>query len=311
MSIQALDWHEPPPPACRQGAVAVGNFDGVHRGHAALLAVLRRQAEAVGGPAVVLTFDPHPLKLLRPERFLPVLTAAEARAELLQGAGADHVLILQTTPDLLQLTAAEFFQKVLREGLACRAVAEGTDFRFGHNREGTIDTLAGLCRAADVRLAVVPPLLRGGTPVSSSRVRNALLRGAVREAEDLLGRPYRLRGRVGRGQQRGQSLGFPTANLEDIASVIPAEGVYAVRAVRREETWPAAANIGPNPTFGENARKVEVHLIGYRGDLYGDRLAVDFVERLRDTQKFSGIEALVRQLRADVEQAARLVGPTL
>src|SRR5262249_32977003 len=154
-------------------------------------------------------------------------------------------------------------------------------FAFGRDREGDIATLGGLCRTADVALAVVPPFLLDGVPVSSSRVRSALVRGAVGEAAVLLGRPYRLRGTVGTGQRRGHTIGFPTANLEDVPTVLPGDGVYAVRVRHQGRTWPGAANIGPNPTFGEQARKIEVHLIGFGGDLYGQPLAVDFLERLR------------------------------
>jgi riboflavin kinase/FMN adenylyltransferase len=308
MAIAILSWEGTPPAPFQGGAVAVGNFDGVHRGHAALLAELRSQARAVDGPAVALTFDPHPLKLLRPEQFMPVLTTVADRAGLLESHGADHVLILQTTPGLLQLTAREFFHQVIQSRLRARVIVEGANFAFGRNREGNIDTLRQLCEEVHIRLAVVPPFLLKGVPVSSSRVRDALVRGAVREAADLLGRPYRLSGTVGTGQRRGQRLGFPTANLEQMESLVPGDGVYAVRVERLGATWAGAANIGPNPTFGESARKVEVHLIGFQGDLYGQRLAVDFVERLRDTRPFRGPEELVAQLRQDVEQASRLVG---
>jgi riboflavin kinase/FMN adenylyltransferase len=295
------------PPACyRGGAVTIGNFDGVHRGHAALLAELRRAASAVGGPAVAVTFDPHPLQLLRPEQFLPLLTTPADRAELLTAAGADHVLLLRTRPELLRLTAEEFFTQVLLGRLAARAVVEGPNFGFGRQRQGNIDTLRELCRQHGLALTVAAPLLQDGVTVSSSRVRSALMRGDVRLAAELLGRPYLLRGVVGTGQRRGQALGFPTANLEQIPTVIPGDGVYAVRVAHAGKVWPGATNIGPNPTFGESARKVEVHLIGFKGDLYEQPLAVEFVERLRDTRPFRGVAELVEQLRQDVEQAARL-----
>lgn len=322
MATFTCDWDTRPPAVCRAGAVALGNFDGVHRGHAALLAELRRQAAAVAGPAVALTFDPHPLQLLRPEQFQPVLTTPGDRAVLLQACGADQVVLLRTTPELLHLTAAEFFRKVLQDRFAARAVAEGTNFGFGRDRQGNVETLKELCRQAAIRLAIVPPVLINDRPVSSSRVRSALLRGAVGEAADLLGRPYRLRGTVGTGRQRGRTLGFPTANLERPSTLVPGDGVYAVRVhlpsppaplprgEREERTWPGAANVGPNPTFGEQARKVEVHLIGFRGDLLGQVLAVDFLERLRDTRPFGGVAELVEQLRRDVEQARRIAAPT-
>jgi riboflavin kinase / FMN adenylyltransferase len=308
MPTATLALDETPPAWCRDGALSIGNFDGVHRGHAALLAELRRQAGTAGGPAVAVTFDPHPLQLLRPERFEPVLTTLADRAELLQFHGADHVVILRTTPVLLQLTAADFFARVIRTGFRARAVVEGINFGFGRNREGTIETLANLCAEAALNFTVVPALHDAGTPVSSSRVRSCLVRGAVREAAALLGRPYRLRGVVGKGQARGQTLGFPTANLEHVATLVPGDGVYAVRVRLADGScWPAAANIGANPTFAEQARKLEVHLIGFAGDIYGQELAVDFVERLRETTRFTSAAALVEQLGKDVSAARHLL----
>ncbi len=281
MTIHTLAWDETPPASSRGGVVAVGNFDGVHRGHAALLAEVRRQAREIRGPAVALTFDPHPLQLLRPEQFQPVLTTPADRVELLQACGAERVLVLKTA----------------------RALVEGINFGFGRNREGTIETLGSLCRETGIALTIVPPVLRDGQPISSSRVRKALERGAVAEAADLLKRPYRLRGTVGSGRQRGRTIGFPTANLERIETLLPGDGVYAVRVYRGLESWPGAANIGPNPTFGESGRKVEVHLIEFQGDLLGQVLLVDFLERLRDTRPFAGVAELAEQLRRDVEKA--------
>jgi riboflavin kinase/FMN adenylyltransferase len=306
VTIDTFSWDQDPPAFARGGAVAIGNFDGVHRGHAALLTELRRAADGVEGPAVAVTFDPHPLQLLRPEQFLPLLTTPADRAELLTAYGADHVLLLRTTPELLRLTAEEFFTRVLLERLAARAVVEGPNFGFGRNREGNIDTLAELCERHGLTLTVAAPLLQGGVVVSSSRVRSALMQGDVRQAAELLGRPYLMRGVVGTGQRRGQALGFPTANLGQVPTVIPGDGVYAVRVLHAGKVWPGAANVGPNPTFGESARKVEVHLIGFKGDLYGQPLAVDFVDRLRDTRPFGGVAELVEQLRRDVEQARKL-----
>ncbi len=303
------NWDETLPPAFRGGAAAIGNFDGVHRGHLALLTELRRQAAAVGGPAVAVTFDPHPLKILRPERFQPVLTTIADRAALLQAHGADHVLVLRTTPALLGLSADQFFEGVVHDRLAARAMAEGPNFGFGRNREGDVNRLTELCRRHGMNLVVVPPLEWDGAIVSSSRVRTALVRGNVRGAADLLDRPFRLRGVVEPGQHRGRTLGFPTANLGRVETLVPGDGVYAVRVLYRDQVWPGAANIGPNPTFGEQARKIEVHLIGFQGALLGQSLAVDFVDRLRDTRPFPGVAQLVEQLKLDVERARQLATP--
>ena len=308
MAVYTIDWEALPPAYCRGGAVSIGNFDGVHRGHAALLAELLRQAAAMHGPAVALTFDPHPIELLRPGQSPPQLTATEDRSRLLLEQGADHILVLRATHELLALRAAEFFAEVIQKRLEARALVEGSNFGFGRGREGDVATLTTLCEPARIRLTVVPPVILDGIEVSSSRVRSALTTGNVREAEFLLGRSYRLHGIVGTGQRRGQKLGFPTANLEQMKTLVPGEGVYAVRVPHEGQVWPGAANIGPNPTFGEDARKVEIHLIGFQGDLYGRALAVDFVERLRETRSFKGVAELVEQLRCDIEQARRIVG---
>jgi riboflavin kinase/FMN adenylyltransferase len=311
MPLHHLSWNEAPPAACRGGTLAIGNFDGVHRGHQALLAELCRQARAVRGPAIAMTFDPPPLLILRPEAYQPPLTSLVERADFIQASGADWVLALKTTPELLELSARDFFQAVVCSHLQTRAMVEGFNFAFGHNREGTIETLDSLCWQAGMSLTVVPPLLFDGTPVSSSRVRRAILQGDVGAATSFLGRPYRLRGTVGAGQRRGQTIGFPTANLIDLANLVPGDGVYAARARAAGKDWPAAVNIGPNPTFGEHARKVEVHLIGYEGDLYGQPLTVDFIARLRDTRRFQGAAQLIEQLRRDIEQAKQAVEPLL
>jgi riboflavin kinase / FMN adenylyltransferase len=302
-----LDWNETLPAKYRGGALTIGNFDGVHRGHAELVALVRRHAAALGRPAVAMTFDPHPLQLLRPELFQPILTTTADRAALLHACGADQVLILRTTRDMLQLTAADFFQQVIRAGLDARAVVEGPNFGFGRNREGSVATLAGFCRDEGISFIQAPPVEIAGKPVSSSRVRHALMRGAMREAAEFMGRTYRLRGTVGAGQKRGRTLGFPTANLADLETLIPGDGVYAVYVYFDHRLWPAAANIGPNPTFGEQARKVEVHLIGFTGELVGQKLAIDLVERLRDTRPFGNVSELVEQLHRDVAQARQIL----
>lgn len=311
MAWHPLDWNATPPEPCRGGAVSFGNFDGVHLGHAALLRELRAQAQALGGPAVAVTFDPHPLQLLRPALFQPVLTTMPDRAALLQKAGADEVLVLRTTPELLELRADEFFRQVIQQQLGARAMVEGENFGFGRGREGNVETLQALCRQAGMTMAIVPPFTTAeGRPVSSSRVRDALTAGDVRGAIQLLARPYRLHGTVGTGQRRGGTIGFPTANLERLQTLVPRDGVYAGRARVGDDSRTAAINIGPNPTFGENARKVEVHLLDFRGDLYGRELAVDFLDRLRDTRPFPNVEALVAQLRQDVEATRRIAGGT-
>jgi riboflavin kinase/FMN adenylyltransferase len=210
----------------------------------------------------------------------------------------------------LQLSAATFFQEVIRNRLSPVGMVEGTDFRFGHDREGNVETLGRFCAEADMLLHVVPPLHIDGVPVSSSRIRQALALGNIPTASRWLGRPYRLAGIVGTGQRRGKQLGFPTANLTQIATLVPAEGVYAVRAWHEGNPWPAAANIGPNPTFGEQTPKVEVHLIGFDGDLYDQELSIDFLAKLRDTRRFESVEQLLAQIRSDITTAMTIANST-
>ena len=200
MGIYTIAWNETLPADCRNGALTIGNFDGVHRGHQALVAELCSQARAVKGPAVAVTFDPHPLQLLRPEKFQPVLTTVHDRAMLLTACKVDQVLTLRTTPELLQLSAGEFFDRVIRRQFQARVLVEGVNFGFGRNRQGNVETLKTMGQQAGIGVVVVPPFRHEGVIVSSSRIRSALMRGAVGEAAALLGRSYRITGTIGIGK---------------------------------------------------------------------------------------------------------------
>jgi riboflavin kinase/FMN adenylyltransferase len=298
------------PPAVRGGAVTVGNFDGVHRGHAAIVERLREQARRVGGPAVVFTFDPHPVRLLRPDKAPPPLTWTDRKAHLLAELGVDAVIAYPTDEALLNLSAREFFDQILRGLLDARALVEGTNFCFGHDRTGTIDVLRDFAKAANVAIETVEPLTLAGDVVSSSRIRKLIAAGDVDQAKQLLTRPYRIRGLVRHGASRGAKLGFPTANVDAVDTLLPGPGVYAGRAIVLGNAWPAAINVGPNPTFGEQALKVEVHLLGFHGNLYGAPMEVDFEARLRDIQTFSGIDELKAQLQRDVQRAREILNAT-
>ena len=289
------------------GAVAIGNFDGVHRGHARLIERLRQKASEVGGAATVFTFDPHPVVVLRPEAAPPPLTWVERKAELLKDLGVDAVIAFPTDLALLRLSPREFFDRVVANSLGAKAVVEGPNFRFGHGRAGDIPLLREFCRQAGVALEVVEPMTDGDGTISSSRVRDRIRLGDVDTARQMLTQPYRVRGMVTHGARRGGSLGFPTANLEAVDTLLPGLGVYAGRACAAGRSWPAAINIGPNPTFGEHGSKFEVHLIGFDGSLYGQPLEVDFLSRLRDIHPFGSSEELTRQLQADVRAARETV----
>ena len=307
MATVHLDWSEHPPEPLVGGVVTVGNFDGVHRGHQALVAAARALAERVRGPAVVVTFDPPPHQVLHPGSERPPLTTIPQRAELLRALGADHVVVLRTSRELLALSPEAFFEDVLGRQLGAQGIVEGYDFRFGRARAGTNDTLRSLCGAIGVAFEEVPQLAFNGEPVSSSRVRAALVSGDVSRAAELLDRNYTIAGTVVTGAKRGRTIGFPTANLDDVPTVLPGNGVYAVRATVDGRAWPAAANVGPNPTFGEDARKIEAHLLDFSGDVYGKPMLVEFVARLRDTRPFNGVNELVAQLKQDIEHAKRVL----
>lgn len=315
-----------------RAAVSVGNFDGVHLGHAVLAARLRLMADRLGVPAVALTFDPHPASIVRPGSAPVPLTTPVRRAELLLALGLDMVLVQPAERGLLGLSAAAFYRQVLRDRLHAVAIIEGGDFRFGAGRTGDIGVLRGLCSTDGVTLDVVEPVVRDGVAVSSSRLRALLAAGDVAAANALSTAPFRLSGTVVVGARRGAALGFPTANLAGIATLVPGGGVYAARArVRRpapsargacdrrevdqgttvdQDTlgrWHAAAvHVGPNVTFGAAATTVEAHLVGFSGDCYDATVDIDFLCRLRDTRRFPSAEALRAQLTADVAEATRV-----
>jgi riboflavin kinase/FMN adenylyltransferase len=258
-------------------------------------------------PAVAVTFDPPPVALLRPEQAPVPLTTTPRKAELLQEHGADEVVVYHTRLDLLRLSARAFFDQVIRRGFRACAMVEGPNFGFGRDRAGSIDTLRTLCAPHGIQLDVVGPVETATGMVSSSRIRDCVMAGRVREAAELLGRPHRIGGRVGSGAGRGTGLGFPTANVEDCPMLVPADGVYAGRARLASRHWPAALNIGPNPTFGDGARKLEVHLLDYDGSLRGEWLDVDLIDRLRDTRRFTSPDELIEQVQRDFQQVRQLV----
>lgn len=288
------------PAAYQGGYVSIGNFDGVHRGHRTMIAKLIERARHDHVPAVVMTFSPHPISILRPQAAPPPLTTLERKAELLADCGVDCVIAYQTDWELLQLTPDEFFRSIILSKLQARGMVEGENFFYGHDRAGNVQTLRAACQAAGLSLDVITPVQFGSRVVSSSAIRRLVAEGAVSEAAELLGTDYQILGLVTPGAARGRTLGFPTANLINIAIEIPKDGVYAGRAIWQGQAYRAAINLGTNPTFAENQRKFEVHLLDFQGDLYGQQLAVEFVTRLRDTQPFASVELLLAQLKIDI-----------
>jgi riboflavin kinase/FMN adenylyltransferase len=288
----------------RCGAVAIGNFDGVHLGHARIVERVIADARQLGGPALVFTFDPHPVRILRPREAPPPLTWTDRKAQLLDLLGVDAMIVYPTDEELLQLAPGEFFERIVREQLDAKAMVEGPNFYFGRGRTGTIDVLRQLTASSGISLDVVEPLVVDGEFVSSSRIRRLLSQGRVDLARSLLTQPYRIRGMVVHGAGRGAKLGFGTANLDAVDTLLPGTGVYAGRGFVNNTRWPAAIKIGPNPTFGEAAMRVEIHLVGWQGGpLYGQPLEVDFLDPLRNIQRFGEVEELKEQLHKDIEGA--------
>lgn len=301
------DLHEVPTDF-QGGAVAVGNFDGVHRGHASLIKRLVSLANQIGGRSLVITFDTHPSTLLRPD--LPVLeplTTLARRAELLGELGVDGLLALPTSPQLLELSPIEFYQRVLVGELKIRGMVEGPNFRFGKDREGDVQLLKQICPRDQIQFQVADSIDDSQGMISSSRIRQLLVAGDVAQAAKMLTRPFRVSGIVTRGAGRGTGLGFPTANLDQVRSMLPGHGVYAGRVEVGGKAYRAAINLGPNPTFGENRTKVEVHIIDLKQDLYGQTLHCDMIAKVRDVVRFDGIQQLLAQIQQDIAKVVQLV----
>lgn len=292
--------------------VVIGNFDGVHLGHRQVLARARERADAAGLSVVAVTFDPHPMAVLRPEHAPTTLTTLEVRAELLADAGVDAVLAVPFDRDIATWSPEEFVVRVLVDALHARVVVVGANFRFGSRASGDVATLERLGLVHG--FAVEGIELDGGPMVwSSTYVRTCLATGDVVGAAEALGRPYAVRGEVIRGDQRGRELGYPTANVPtDPQLAVPADGVYAgwLRRFDTGEVWPAAISVGTNPTFsGERARRVESYVLDRTDlELYGAHVEVSFVERLRSMTAFDSVEALVEQMALDVDRAREVLG---
>lgn len=289
------------PEEATRSVVAIGNFDGVHLGHQQMLQQIGNDAARLNAPSVVLTFDPHPVTVLKPGTKIPRLTTIPERIRLLKSHGADHVVILPATSDLLEMSAYQFFNDVIIQQLNAVGMVEGPDFRFGKNREGDVSLLKQLCQNAKISLRVIESVKAKASLVSSTRIRQFIADGDVCQAQTLLGRPYSICGTVVAGAARGRELGFPTANLADIAVQLPADGVYAGVAQIDSIPFAIAVNIGPNPTFDDGQRKVECHVLDFAGGLYGQNLSVGLLQRIRGLSRFENGDELVQQISKDVD----------
>lgn len=299
------------PPEAVGCAVAIGNFDGVHRGHRAVIEAARHQVAGPAGLGVV-TFEPHPREVLSPATAPLRLAPLRRKIALLRDIGVEHLFLLRFDRALMAMPADEFIERILVDRLGIKGLAAGEAFRFGHRRQGDAALLGKAAAARGFTFAAVPPIMADGLPCSSTRIRAALTEGELALANRLLGYPFELTGIVREGHQRGRTIGFPTANIAPAAErwSLPAAGVYAVRAGRctpAGKVWyPGIANLGRRPTFDGDRLLLEVHLLDVRLDLYGQRLDVAFLERLRGEVKFPGIEALQAQIAEDCSAARRI-----
>lgn len=284
--------------------MTIGNFDGVHVGHQAILSALRREALARDVPSVVVTFEPTPREYFAKDAAPPRLTGFREKYEMLDYHGMDRMLVLRFDARLAALSADDFVRRVLVEGLGTRYLIVGDDFRYGKGRQGDFESLKAAGRAYGFEVVATPTQTLGEERVSSTRVRQALAAGQLEDAAELLGRMYRVGGRVGHGDRIGRQMGFPTVNLRRRQERLPLAGIFLVR-VYGIENQPVygAASVGTRPTVDGKHNLLEVHLFEFEGDLYGRRIEVEFLEKLRDEKKFDGLDALAAQIREDVNEA--------
>ena len=297
----------------RGTVVTIGTFDGVHRGHWEVLKKITSRAAATNRRSVLVTFHPHPLTLVRPEVAPRLLTMPDEKKEILAESGLDFAVFLTFSPVLASYSPRRFVEEILTGRLGMDELVIGYDHHFGKGRAGDAETMRALGSELGFAVDVVGPVMAGEAPISSTRIRTALAEGDVEEAREGLGRPYSLRGLVVRGEGRGRTLGFPTANLNVVGGgpgekLIPPPGIYAVWGILRSGAFAGALHVGPRPTFRGSPPTIELHLMDFEGDIYGEDVRVDFVQRLRDVEPFDSVRALVDQMRKDVDLAKRVLG---
>lgn len=293
----------------RNPAVTLGNFDGVHLGHQKIFKRVMEEASRIHGEGVVITFEPHPLKVLAPEKFLPLLTPFRKKMMLIEKSGIETVLCIEFSLAFSEISPFEFIKTILVEKAKVKKVIIGYNYHFGKGQKGDAQTLKDAGKVFDFEVEVVEPLKVGQTIVSSSKIRDLIQRGGVEEASKLLGRDYPIIGKVVEGAKRGQTLGFPTANLEISDELYPKAGVYAVEVVWHPQRFNGLANIGLNPTFspqrGEEEERfsLEVHILNFNQDIYGEEIEVHFKKRIRDEVRFESPSLLIEQIKKDIQYA--------
>jgi riboflavin kinase / FMN adenylyltransferase len=298
---------DPRPAGWRSPVLALGNFDGLHRGHVKIIERIQRGAGERGGMSVVLTFDPHPPRIVRPDKAPPLLMTKAQKIDALARAGVQGVAVVRFTREMSQWDPDVFVRNVLVEWLRVAEVWVGADFLFGRDRSGNFTLLRALGAQYGFRVEKIDPIRYKDFVVSSTRIRRLVAEGRVDESAALLGHHYAIEGTVVEGQKRGREIGFPTANLATDNELVPPNGVYATAITIDAHVLPSVTNIGQRPTFGDNlATTIEAHVMGQSMDLYGRTVRLAFVQRLRDERKFPDLETLQEQISADVRRATRL-----
>jgi riboflavin kinase/FMN adenylyltransferase len=287
--------------------VTMGNFDGIHRGHQEIFRLLRQEAEANHGTALVITFHPHPLKVLHPERAPRLITNLQDRVELMGCCGIEHVLCLPFDEEFARWEAERFVREILVQKLGIKKVLVGEDFRFGKNREGGINFLKKRGEPFGYAVQKIEPVRVDGMEISSTRIRQSIQEGRIRESTAMLGRPYNISGTVVTGDKRGRTLGFPTANLATEAELLPPNGIYAVRVVLGEHSRPGVANLGIKPTFTGRRFSIEAHIFEFDQDIYGEFMRMEFVDWIREERSFPDANALAEQIGRDAQQAREIL----
>jgi riboflavin kinase/FMN adenylyltransferase len=306
--IRRLEDIENPP---KNAVVTIGNFDGVHIGHQALLHTVVEKAAAIDGTSVALTFDPHPMRVLTDNDHPPLITLSEQKTELIARAGIDMLIMLPFTTEFAAISARAFVEDLLVRRIGMKALVVGNDYTFGRHREGNIDILQQWAPDLNYEVLVIDwiqPANGRDRRISSTRVRELVMDGRMDEAKKLLGRYYQIRGVVATGRNRGgRLLGFPTANINLQDELCPKVGIYAVTVEFDQSTYRGVANIGYSPTFDDHVFTVEVHILDFNKNIYGKPIRVNFIRRLRDEIKFDGIDALADQIRLDIQKARQIL----
>ncbi len=283
--------------------ITVGNFDGIHLGHQTLLKQVKERAKETSGTPVIFTFEPHPVKVLKKEK-IPLITPFERKMELIAQLGIDVIICPPFTREFSKISAREFVENILIEKIGMKEIVVGHDYAFGRGREGNIKLLKELGSELDFKVHILGPVLVDNMAVSSTRVRELIMEGELEKVKILLNRYYQVSGEVIAGHDRGgRLLGFPTANLRLVNEVFPKKGVYAVEVIANHRIYKGVANIGFKPTFGSDALSVETHILDFNQNIYGKKIRLNFVKRLRDEKKFPSIEALAGQIKKDIEEA--------